>query len=117
MENETKQNSSNKSNSDSNNSNSSSNNSNNKQKQQSEESVLKVLQPQDMSKTVESAMHVLQGNHEKLPDLLQDVGNIIVRASRKLSTTQLVLMAGALTIGAVLLARYNMDDEFEYASE
>lgn len=109
MENETKQNSSNKNNSDS--------NSSNKQKQQTDETVLKVLQPQDMSKTVESAMHVLQGNHEKLPDLLQDVGNIIVRASRKLSTTQLILMAGALTIGAVLLARYNMDDEFEYASE
>ena len=82
-----------------------------------DESVLKLLQPHDMSKTVESAMHVLQGNHEKLPDLLQDVGNIIVRASRKLTTTQLILAAGALTIGAVLLARYNMGDEYEYASE
>lgn len=106
MENESKQNQ-----------NKNSNQSSGKQQKQSDESVLKVLQPQDMSKTVESAMHVLQGNHEKLPDLLQDVGNIIVRASRKLSTTQLILMAGALTIGAVLLARYNMDDDFEYASE
>ncbi|MBB6610470.1 hypothetical protein H7F15_05435 [Pontibacter sp. Tf4] len=96
--------------------NSSKENSSNKQNK-SEDSVLKILQPQDMSKTVESALHVLQGNHEKLPDLLQDVGNIIVRASRKLSTTQLILMAGALTIGAVLLARYNMEDEYEYASE
>ncbi|MEJ8756784.1 hypothetical protein WG947_07255 [Pontibacter sp. H259] len=87
------------------------------QQKKSDESVLKVLQPQDMSKTVESAMHVLQGNHEKLPDLLQDVGNIIVRASRKLTTTQLVLVAGALTIGAVLLARLNMDDDYEYAGE
>jgi hypothetical protein len=81
------------------------------------ESVLKLLHPHDMSKTVESAMHVLQGNHEKLPDLLQDIGNIIVRASRKLTTTQLILAAGALTIGAVLLARHNMDDEFEYSGE
>jgi hypothetical protein len=86
-------------------------------KNDSEESVLKLLQPHDMSKTIESAMHVFQGNHEKLPDLLQDVGNIIVRTSKKLTTTQLILAAGALTIGAVLLARYSMDDEYEYASE
>ncbi|WP_162426574.1 hypothetical protein [Pontibacter pudoricolor] len=86
-------------------------------KNDSSESVLKLLQPHDMSKTIESAMHVLQGKHEKLPDLLQDVGNIIVKASKKLTTTQLILAAGALTIGAVLLARYNMDDEYEYASE
>ncbi|NEM99034.1 hypothetical protein [Pontibacter burrus] len=107
MENESKQNQNKNSNQ----------SSDSKQQKKSDESALKVLQPQDMSKTVESALHVLQGNHEKLPDLLQDVGNIIVRASRKLSTTQLVLMAGALTIGAVLLARHTMDDDFEYASE
>lgn len=83
----------------------------------SEESVLKLLQPHDMSKTIESVMHVMQGNHEKLPDLLQDVGNIIVKASKKLTTTQLILAAGALTVGAVLLARYSMDDEYEYATE
>ncbi|MBC5773662.1 hypothetical protein H8S95_06275 [Pontibacter sp. KCTC 32443] len=82
----------------------------------SNESVLKLLHPHDMSKTVESAMHVLQGNHEKLPDLLQDIGNIIVRASRRLTTTQLILAAGALTIGAVLLARQNAD-EFEYSGD
>ena len=86
-------------------------------KKESNESVLQLLQPQDMSRTIESAMHVLQGNREKLPDLLQDIGNIIVRASRKLTTTQLILAAGALTIGAVLLARHNLDEEFEYASE
>jgi len=90
-------------------------NKNAKQTNESEESVLKLLHPHDMSKTVESAMHVLQGNHEKLPDLLQDIGNIIVRASKKLTTTQLILAAGALTIGAVLLARHNADEEFEYS--
>ncbi|NDK55549.1 hypothetical protein [Pontibacter fetidus] len=82
---------------------------------ESGDSILKLLHPHDMSKTVESAMHVLQGKHEKLPDLLQDIGNIIVRASRKFTTTQLILAAGALTIGAVLLARQNMDDDFEYS--
>jgi hypothetical protein len=31
----------------------------------SSESALKLVQPHDMSKTVESAMHVIQGRHEK----------------------------------------------------
>lgn len=86
-------------------------------KGENEESVLKLLHPHDMSKTVESAMHVLQGRHDKLPDLLQDIGNIIVRASKRLTTTQLILAAGALTIGAVLLARQNADEEFEFSGE
>lgn len=76
-----------------------------------DEGILTLLQPNDMSRTVESAMHVVQGRHEKLPDLMHDLGNIILKATRRLSTTQLVLAAGALTIGAVLLARYSSDDQ------
>ncbi|WP_439883436.1 hypothetical protein ACSX1A_09710 [Pontibacter sp. MBLB2868] len=92
--------------------NSNSNNSNNKNQQnKSDENVLQVLQPHDMSRTVESAMHVFQGRHEKLPELMQDVGNIILKATKRFTTTQLILAAGALTIGAVLLARYTQDDE------
>ncbi len=79
------------------------------------ESVLTLLQPHDMSKTVESALHVMQGKHDKLPDLMQDVGHLLVKATRRFTTTQLILAAGALTIGAVLLARYNDTDEFEFA--
>ncbi|MFD2515238.1 hypothetical protein ACFSRY_15300 [Pontibacter locisalis] len=104
MENSTSQN---QNNSEKNNN---SGNSNKDQQKKDNESVLKVLQPHDMSRTVESAMHVFQGHHDKLPELMHDVGNIILKATKKLTTAQLILAAGALTIGAVLLARYSEDD-------
>lgn len=98
------------------NKNSSGSNSNAGQKKQggSEASVLTLLQPHDMSRTVESALHVFQGKHDKLPDLMQDVGNIILRATKRFTTTQLILAAGALTIGAVLLAKYSDDIDFDF---
>jgi hypothetical protein len=84
-------------------------------KQSGAEGILTLLQPHDMSKTVESAMHVFQGHHEKLPDLLQDVGNILVKASKRLTTTQLIMAAGAVTVGAVLLAHYSsQSDAFDF---
>jgi hypothetical protein len=89
----------------------------NKDNGNSKESVLTLLQPHDMSKTVESALHVLQGKHEKLPDLMQDIGHIIVKATKRFTTTQLIVAAGALTVGAVLLSRYNSDNEFEYSGD
>ncbi|GHA62190.1 hypothetical protein [Pontibacter akesuensis] len=79
--------------------------------------VLSMLQPHDMSRTVESAMHVFQGRSDKLPDLMQDMGHIILKASRKLTTTQLILAAGALTIGAILASRYSPQvDDYEEAA-
>lgn len=89
------------------------NKSNQGQKKNGDEGILTLLQPHDMSKTVESAMHVIQGRPEKLPDLMHDLGNIILKAARRMTTTQLVLTAGAITIGAVLLSTY-MADEQEY---
>ena len=87
-----------------------------KQKSSGQDRVLSLLQPHDMSKTVESALHVFQGRHEKLPELMQDVGSIILKASKRFSTTQLIITAGALTVGAVLLARYSENQhDFEYA--
>lgn len=87
------------------------NNNKDNNKNNQDDGVLKVLQPHDMSRTVESAMHVFQGRHEKLPELMHDVGNILLKATRKFTTTQLILAAGALTVGAVLLARYSEHDE------
>lgn len=92
---------------DSNNNSGNKGNSNKNQGQgQQEDSVLTLFQPHDMSKTVESALHVFQGRTEKLPELMQDLGQIIMKASRRFSTTQLIVAAGALTIGAVLLTKY-----------
>ena len=64
------------------------------------------IKPEDFSKTLENVMHVFQhGNHEKLPDLLQDAGNLLMKASKKLSTTQLVLTVAALAIGVIFVAK------------
>jgi hypothetical protein len=122
MENNTSQN---QGSNDSNNSNNSNNNSNSgnqgnknaQQKQgQQDGNVLAMFHPHDMSRTVESALHVFQGRHDKLPELMQDVGQIILKATRRFTTTQLILTAGALTIGAILLSRYSpAHDEYEEA--
>ncbi len=73
-----------------------------------------MLQPHDMSKTVESAMHVIQGRREKLPDLLHDVGTLVLQAAKRMSTTQLILTAGAVTVGAILVAHYAGDMDFDF---
>lgn len=90
----------------------------NNQNKKNSEGVLTLLQPTDMSRTVEAALHVYQGRHEKLPELMQDVGTIILRATKRFSTTQLIVATGLLTVGAVLLTKYgsNMDMEFEEAA-
>lgn len=80
----------------------------------SSESTLKLLQPHDMSKTVESAMHVFQGRHEKLPELLHDVGTLVLKFARKMTTSQLILAAGAVTVGAILVARYVGEHDFDF---
>ncbi|WP_202915858.1 hypothetical protein [Pontibacter pamirensis] len=106
-DNNSKNQNSNNSNSGNNSSNNSGNKDNSNKKQgKQEESVLTLLQPHDMSKTVESALHVFQGRTEKLPELMQDLGQIIMKASRRFTTTQLIVAAGALTVGAVLLTKF-----------
>ena len=120
MENNTSQNQSNSNSNSSgnsgNNSNKDSKNTQQGNKSQQDSNVLTMLHPHDMSKTVESALHVFQGNHDKLPELMQDVGHIILKASRRFTTTQLIMAAGALTLGAILLARYShVHDEYEEA--
>lgn len=64
------------------------------------------IQPEDFSKTLENVMHVFQHGHtERLPDLLQDAGNLLMKASRKLSTTQLVLAVAALSVAVIFVAK------------
>ncbi|MDO6391080.1 hypothetical protein Q4E40_13140 [Pontibacter sp. BT731] len=88
---------------------------NSKQNQgKKEPNALRLMQPHDMSKTVESAMHVFQGKHDKLPELLHDVGKLVLQGARRMSTTQLILTAGAVTLGAVLVAKYVADQDFDF---
>lgn len=118
MENNKTQNQSNSSSSSNsgNNSNKDTKNAQQGNRSQQDASVLTMLHPHDMSRTVESALHVFQGNHDKLPELMQDVGQIILKATRRFTTTQLIITAGALTIGAILLSRYSpAHDEYEEA--
>lgn len=99
-----------------NNSNRDSKNTQQDNRSQQDSNVLTMLHPHDMSRTVESALHVFQGNHDKLPELMQDVGQIILKATRRFTTTQLILSIGALTVGAILLAKYSpAHDEYEEA--
>ncbi len=64
------------------------------------------IQPEDFSKALENVMHVFQkGNHDKLPDLLQDAGNLLMKASHRFTTTQLVLSVAALAMGIIFVAK------------
>lgn len=51
------------------------------------------VNPQDISKTFENALHLYRGNHDKLPELLRDAGTLLLKFSRRLSTPQLILAA------------------------
>ncbi len=60
-----------------------------------------LIQPEDLSRTFENAMHVFKhGNHDKLPELLQDTGHLLMKASKKLSPVQLVLAVAAAAVVA-----------------
>lgn len=64
------------------------------------------IQPEDFSKTLENVMHVFQhGNTDRLPDLLQDAGNLIMKVSRRLTTTQLVLAVAAVAVSVIFVAK------------
>lgn len=76
------------------------------------------IQPQDFSKTLENVMHVFQqGNHEKLPDLLQDAGNLLMKASRRLTTTQLVLTVAGLALGIIFVVKRIEDSNDQPTSQ
>lgn len=69
-----------------------------------QESLVSLIQPQDFSRAVENAMYVFKDqNHDKIPDLLQDAGNLLLKASKRLTTTQLVLAIAAVAIATVFV--------------
>ncbi len=69
------------------------------------------LVPQDLSRVVESMMHVYQGNHDHLPDLLSHAGTLLLKAGKRLSTGQLLAIGGLLAVGALLVLRQVTDDD------
>ncbi len=75
------------------------------------------LVPQDLSRVVESIMHVYQGNHDHLPDLLSHAGTLVVKMGRRLTTGQLLAIGGVLAVGAVLVLRQVSDDSSESSDD
>jgi hypothetical protein len=74
-----------------------------------------LLQPQDLSRAFENAIHVFKdGRHEKLPDLLQDTGHLLMKASKKLTRGQLVLAVAAIAVVAVFVVSRIADDDHEH---
>ena len=71
-----------------------------------------LLQPQDLSRAFENAMHVFKdGNHEKLPELLQDTGHLLMKASKKLTPRQLIMAVAAIAVVAIFVVSRVADDD------
>ena len=75
------------------------------------------LVPQDLSRIVESIMHVYQGNHDHLPDLLSHAGTLVLKMGRRLTTGQLLTIGGLLAVGALLVIRQVTDDDGDETAE
>ena len=73
--------------------------------------------PQDLSRVVESMMHVYQGNHDHLPDLLSHAGTLVLKMGRRLTTKQILTIGGLLAVGALLVLRQMTDDDDDEVTE
>ncbi len=51
-------------------------------------------------------MHVYQGKHDVLPELLSDAGAMLLKARQKMTPVQLILSVAAVAIGAIVLVSY-----------
>ncbi|WP_150902278.1 hypothetical protein [Adhaeribacter soli] len=63
------------------------------------------IEPEDISRVFQNSLHVVQGHHDVLPDLLTDTGNLLMKASKKLSTTQLILIVAGVAIASIFVAK------------
>ena len=77
-----------------------------------------LVQPQDLSRTFENAIHVFKdGRHDKLPELLQDTGHLLMKASKKLSPKQLVMAVAAVAVVAIFVVSRLEDNDSEQHSQ
>ncbi len=70
------------------------------------------IEPEDISRVFQNGLHVVQGHHEVLPELLSDAGNLLMKASKKLSTTQLILIVTGVAIATIFVAK-KIEEEIE----
>lgn len=80
-------------------------------------SAKELFKPDDISRTIEHAMHVFQGRHEALPDLLKDAGTILTRFTRRFTPKQLVLAIGGLAVAAIVVISLTEDSNGESNGE
>ena len=63
------------------------------------------IEPEDISRVFQNSLHVVQGHHDVLPDLLNDTGHLLMKASKKLTTTQLILIVAGVAIASIFVAK------------
>lgn len=85
--------------------------------EQSANTSAQLVQPKDFARTVESIMHVYQGKHDVLPDLLSDAGGLLLKARQKLTPIQMILSVAAVAIGAIVLVSYGANHQFTEVQE
>jgi hypothetical protein len=68
-----------------------------------EKQIDKIL-PEDISRTLESAYHVVfQGDYDHVDDLLKNGGTLIRKAAQRFTSTQMILGIAALAVVAVVV--------------
>ena len=72
---------------------------------QIESNTDQLLDPKELAAAFEQTMNFVKGDTEALPDMMAHTGRLLLKLSRRLSTTQMVLLVGALTLGAVFVAK------------
>lgn len=70
------------------------------------------IEPEDISKVFQGGMHLIQGHHDVLPDFLSDTGSLLMKASKKLSTTQLILIVAGVAVASIFVAK-KMEEEMK----
>ena len=68
------------------------------------ETQLEKILPEDITRTLESAYHVIfQGDHDRIDDLLKHGGSLLKKTAQRLTTTQLILGIAAIAAIAVVV--------------
>ncbi|MBC6608443.1 hypothetical protein H8B13_16575 [Hymenobacter sp. BT188] len=74
------------------------------------ETQLEKILPEDVTRTLESAYHVIfQGNHDRIDDLLLHGGTLLKKTAQRLTTTQLILGIAAIAAIAVVVVNKAID--------
>ncbi len=77
------------------------------------EKQIDPIAPEDISRTLESAYHVIfQGDHDRIDDLLRHGGTLLRKAAQRFNSTQLILgIAGIAAVAVVAIARIQSQEE------